>query len=87
MGLNMARLLGEYWKKQRIVPKAGKFLGHPFSTGCYIMQVNPASPMIFNIVVGVVVRAILEEVCRTQKVNHKMGWVVRKSNIVLYADD
>ena len=33
MGTNLARLLDNYWKRQRIVPKVGKCLGASFGTG------------------------------------------------------
>ena len=33
MGTNLARLLDNYWKRQRIAPKVGKCLGTLFVTG------------------------------------------------------
>ena len=60
---NLYILLGQYWDKQRIVPKAGKFLGRQFGTERSVMQGDPAPPMIFNIVLDTVVREVLEEVC------------------------
>ena len=43
--------------------------------------------MIYNIVVGAVVWAVLEEVCRPQEAHHEIGWEVGERNLVLYADD
>ena len=63
MGTKLARLLTHYCKRQRIFPKVGNFMGKTFSTGRGVMQGDPASPMILNIVVNVMVRAVLEEVC------------------------
>ena len=37
------------------------------------MQGDPASPMMFNIVVDVVVKAMLEVVCGPQEMRHGMG--------------
>ena len=51
----MAQLLGHYWNKHKIVSKAGKFLERPFGTGCGVMQGDPESPMMYNIVVDMVV--------------------------------
>ena len=62
MGPNIAQLLENYWKWQRIVPKLGKCLRIAFGTGIGVTQGDPISPMIFNIVVDAVVRAVLEEV-------------------------
>ena len=64
LGTNMARLLAHYWEKQRIVPMEGKFLGRPFRTGQGVTRGDPASSMVFNIVVDTVVQEVLEEVCR-----------------------
>ena len=49
-------------------------------------QGDPASPMIFNIVVDAVVQVVLEEVCSLQEAQHIMGWVTGEINIVFYAD-
>ena len=50
-------------------------------------QGNTASPIIFNIVVDAVVRAVLEEVCSPQEAQHGMLWAVGERNLVFYADD
>ena len=49
-------------------------------------QGEPSSPMIFNILVDVVVRAVLEEVCGPHEAHHWMGWEVGERNLVFYAD-
>ena len=69
------------------VPKENSFLGTPFSTGRGFNQVDPASPMIFNIVVYVVVRATLEVVCGPKEARHGTGWVVGEKNLIFYADN
>ena len=50
-------------------------------------QGEPTSSLIFNIVVDVVVREVLEEVCSLQESQHNMGWEAREMNIVFNADD
>ena len=84
LGSNMARLLNHYQGQQRIVPKAGKFLRGAFRTGRGVTQGNPASPMIFNIVVYAVVRAVLDEVCGPQEAQHRLGWATGGRNLVFY---
>ena len=60
----------------------GRFLGFYFSTGRGVTQGDPTSPMIFNIVVDAVVRAVLGVVCRPQVVQHRMGWAAVEQNLV-----
>ena len=43
--------------------------------------------MIFNTVLDVVVREVLEEVCNRQEAQHVTGWEEGARNIVFYADD
>ena len=74
MGMNLARLLENYWKRQRIFPKVGKCLGKSCGTYRGVTQVNPESLMIFKIVVDAVVRLVLGEVCSLQEAQHAMGW-------------
>ena len=58
-----ARLIVYHWDSLLFVPKASRFLGMAFSTGIGVTQVEPASPMICNIVVDVVVISVMEVVC------------------------
>ena len=81
LGPNLARLLDNYWRRQRIVPKVGKYLVTEFGTGIVVTQGDPASPMIFNIVVDAVVHAVLDEVCSPQEAQHGMGWEAGARNI------
>ena len=52
-----------------------------------VTQGDPASPIIFNVVVDMVLQAVLEEVCSPQEAQHGMGWEAGKNNLVFYADD
>ena len=87
MGPNIAQILENYWKRQRIVPKVGKYLGTEIGTGRGVTQGDPTSPMIFNIVVDVVVHVVLEEVCRPQEEQQGIRWASGERNLVFYADD
>ena len=49
-------------------------------------QGNSASPMIFNIVVGVVVREVLGVVCGPQESQHGLVWSSGERNLVFYTD-
>ena len=66
MGPNMSRLLTHYWERQRIVPRAWKFMGEALGTKRGVTQGDHASPMTFNIMVGAVVSEVLEEFCGPQ---------------------
>ena len=50
------------------------------------MQGDPASPIIFNIVVDAVVRETLEVVCAPQEARNGMGWAAGERNLIFYAD-
>ena len=87
MGPKLARILKNYWKRKRIVPKAGKCLCTSLWTGGGVTQGDPISPMIFNIVVDAVVWAVLYVFCILQEAQHGMGWASGYINLVFYADD
>ena len=55
--------------------------------GSGFTQGDPASPVIFNIVVDTVVRAVLEVVCGPQEERHGVGWMAGECNLVFYAYD
>ena len=69
------------------VTTESRFLCMAFVTGIRAIQGNPASPMIFNIVVDAVVTAVLEVVCGPQEARHGMGWAEEERNLALYTDD
>ena len=87
LGPNLACLLKNYWKRQSIFPKAGKCLGTSFETGRGVTQGNPAFSIIFNIVVYVVVREVLDVVCGPQEGQYGMDWVTVERNSVFYNND
>ena len=66
-----------------------------FGIGRGVIQVDPASPIIFNIVVNVVVWSVLDVVCSTQVdvvcsiqvEQHGIEWEAWEINLVFYAND
>ena len=46
-----------------------------FGTGRVVTQGDPASPMVFNIIVDEVVKVVLAVVCVSQEARHEMGWL------------
>ena len=87
MGTDIARIIDNYWKRQRIVPKVGECLVTYFGTRRVVTQGDPISPMILNIVVYVVVYMVMEEVCISQEAQHRMGWAAGERNLLFYVDD
>ena len=85
MGPNLALLLTAYWDRQSIVPKTGKFIGKELRTGRVLTQGDPASPIILNIVVDAVVRAVLDVFCGPQEAQHGLGWAAGERNRIFYA--
>ena len=51
----------------------GKFLGKAFWTGRGVTKGDPVFPLIFNIVVDAVVRAVLDVVFGTQEAHRGLG--------------
>ena len=48
---------------------------------------NPAYPMIFNIVMDAVVRAVTDVVCGPQEAQNCMIWAAGEINLVFYANE
>ena len=87
MGLNLARLLKSYCDRHRKVPNTGNCLRKEFCTGRGVTQGDPAYPMIFNIVVDVVLRKVIDVVCRYQEAQNGLGWAAGDRNVFFYAND
>ena len=81
---NMARLIAHHWESFIFVPKGGIFLETAFGTGKGFTQGYLVYPMIFNIVVDAVARAVLELICGPQEVWHRMGWLTGERKVVFY---
>ena len=87
MGKNLAGIINSYWGRHRIATNTGKFLGKEFRTRRGLTQVDFASPVIFNIVVDAVVRAVFDVVCVPQEAQHGLGWAAGEGNLIFYAGD
>ena len=87
LGPKLQRLLQRYWDGQKMVSKTGKYYGSLFSTGIGVTQGEPVYLTIFNIVVDVVVRVALQEVCGPQEAHHGFRWVTGEHNICFYEDE
>ena len=87
LGTKLDRLLTHYWERQRMFPKVGNLTGKEFGTGRVIIQGYPISPMIFNIVVNIGVRSVLDEFCGPQEAYHGMVWATGGYNIILYTNN
>ena len=85
LGPNLDRLLTNHLDQQRIVPKSGKSLRKYFQIGIGVTQGKPVSPMIFNIVVNAVARAVLDVLGGPQEAQHGLGWAAGDINLVFYA--
>ena len=75
LGTNLQRLLHSFWGYQAVLLEAGRFYELPFITEIGVTRGDPVSPTTFNILVDVVVRAVMLEVCRSQEAHNKLGWV------------
>ena len=52
-----------------------------------IMQGDPESAMIINIVVDVVVKAVLDVVYGPQEAQNGLGWVAGERNLIFYTNN
>jgi Reverse transcriptase (RNA-dependent DNA polymerase) len=75
MGPNLLALLSNFWNNLQLVPRQGGFHGRPIRSQRGVIQGDPLSPFIFNIVVDAVVHEL-----RTQ---FPLGDLF----ILFYADD
>ena len=85
LGPNLWRLLQSFWDDQLVVPKAGRYYRRPFRKEIGVTQGGGVSNTVSNVMVEIVVRVVLMDVCRPQEVQHGMGWAAGENNIVLYA--
>ena len=62
LGPNLQILLQMFWHEQAVVTKSGILYYRLFITERRVTQGYPVSPILFNILVGTVVREVLLEV-------------------------
>ena len=63
----MWRLLQRFVDYKVVVPKAERYYGHSFRTDIGVIQGDPVSPTVFNVMVDVVVSAIIMVLCVSQE--------------------
>ena len=85
--MNLALLLDNYWKRQKILPKVGKSMGTEFGTERRVTQVDLAPPMTSSIVMDVVVRRVLEKVCSLQEAQNGKGWAAGERKLVFFSNE
>ena len=64
VGEKMRNVIENYWEKQLVVVRKGKFFGNPFHPTRGVTQGDIISPTLFNIVVDTVVRNVAQTVIR-----------------------
>ena len=87
MRTKLSCILDNYWRRKQIYPKLGKYLRTVFGAGRGVTQGEPASPIILNIVVHAVVRAVLEGVYIPKEEHPGIGLEAGDINIVFYTDN
>ena len=61
------RLLRTYWDWLTMVARAGGYFGLPFKGYCRVMQGEPLSPTLFNVVMAAVIRHWVTVVATTEE--------------------
>ena len=68
-------LIYSFGDDQEVVTKVGRFYRRSSRTCIGVTHRYPVSPIVSNVLVDVVVRALLPEVCGSQKAHHGFVWV------------
>ena len=87
LGTKLRRPIQRFWSQKAVVPKAERCYSGPSKTGRGVIQGDPISPKVFNIVVNTVIGVMLLELCGPQEAQNGLGWVAGRKNIIFYADD
>ena len=83
----MWKMLREYWERTTMVARAGSYYGKVFKVGKGVMQGDPLSPTIFNVVVDAVVLHCLTIVVQEAERRGERGREGRHQAALFYADD
>ena len=87
VGTLACRLLWTYWRQLAMVVRAGRYCGAYFNGDRGVMQGDPLSPTIFNVVVDAVVRnwvTLMVEGAEERGKRRKEG---RNHNALFYSED
>ena len=87
VGPKSRRLLTNYWRRLTMVAIAGGYYGTAFGGKRGVMQGNPLSPNIFNVVVDTIVRHWVHGVMEEAEAQGEMGREGRNQAALFYADD
>ena len=87
VGPNARRLLKTYWRRLTMVARAGGYYGTAFKGERCVMQGDPLSPTIFNVVVDAVVRNWVNGLVDEAEAKGETGREGRHQSAVFYADD
>ena len=87
VGERVRRMLPEYWDKTTMVARAGGYYGKGFKGGRGVMQGDPLSPTIFNVVVDAVVRHWVTIAVTEAEKRRERGREGRHQAALFYADD
>ena len=84
---NLQHILGGYWEGQTVVPRSWIYYGLVFKTGWGVTQGDPMFPTIFKIVVNLVVREMLMDICGHQEAHYVLVLVAGGQDILFYAEN
>ena len=87
VGPRSCQLLHTYWRQMTMVTRAGGYYGEALKLNCGVTQVDPLSPIIFNVVVHTVVRHWVLVMVEGAEKRGECGKEVRHHNSLFYADD
>ena len=87
VGPKVRRILTTYWHLLIMVARAGGYYGTAFGGERGVMQGEPLSPTIFNVVVDAVVRNWVHRVVEEEEARGETGREVRHQAELFYAND
>jgi len=87
VGLNMIRLLENFWDVAMLVCRAVGVYDAAFQAHRGVAQGSPLAPLIFNIMVDVIVMEWLRQVLGAEAARHGCGKASRTLMAIFYADD
>ena len=87
VGPKARRLLTNYWRRLTMVDRAGGYYGKEFGGERVLMQGDPLSPTIFNVVVDAVFRRWVHGMMEDAEARGETGQEVRHQAELFYAND
>ena len=87
VGPKMQKLIQFFWDNAELVCRASGVFGKPFKAGRGVLQSDPGSPQIFNVMVDAIVPEWLRQVLGEEVENSGIGTEMRRFLADFYADD